>query len=294
MSIQRTLITSVSSGSGASMLEILTQSPEPPERRPPLLFVHGSFHGAWCWSERFMPYFAERGYRTFAVSLRGHGGSEGSGDLDAYALEDYVDDVGAAAASLEEPPVLVGHSLGGAIVQKYMTRSDRRCRGAVLMASPPPQGASTAAVLCALAHPLVYGRLVAFNAGWSARAPRDLFFSKRMDRAKADACIGRFRRQSRRVFADFKYFHIDAPGEPSLPMLVVCARGDKFLRLTSAHETARFYGGAIRVISGPAHDMMLDDGWQLAAGEIASWLSAVEERGGFDPGPRRADGGQPG
>jgi hypothetical protein len=22
-------------------------------RKPPILFVHGSFHGAWCWEENF-------------------------------------------------------------------------------------------------------------------------------------------------------------------------------------------------------------------------------------------------
>jgi len=26
--------------------------------RPPLVFVHGSFHSAWCWAEHFMPFFA--------------------------------------------------------------------------------------------------------------------------------------------------------------------------------------------------------------------------------------------
>jgi hypothetical protein len=25
--------------------------------KPPLLFVHGSYHSAWCWQEHFMPYF---------------------------------------------------------------------------------------------------------------------------------------------------------------------------------------------------------------------------------------------
>lgn len=41
-----------------------------PVARPPLLCVHGSYHGAWCWAERFMPYFAARGYDVYAVSLR--------------------------------------------------------------------------------------------------------------------------------------------------------------------------------------------------------------------------------
>lgn len=56
-----------------------------PARRPPLVFVHGSYHGAWCWRENFMPYFAAAGYDTYAISLRGQGGSE-RGDLKARRL----------------------------------------------------------------------------------------------------------------------------------------------------------------------------------------------------------------
>lgn len=27
-------------------------------KKPPLVFVHGSFHSAWCWAEHFLPFFA--------------------------------------------------------------------------------------------------------------------------------------------------------------------------------------------------------------------------------------------
>ena len=50
-----------------------------PTPRPPLLFVHGSYHGAWCWRERFLPYFAAAGWDCYAVSLRGQGGSDREG-----------------------------------------------------------------------------------------------------------------------------------------------------------------------------------------------------------------------
>ena len=40
--------------------------------RPPLLFLHGSAHAAWCWAEHFLPHFAAAGYDAYALSLRGH------------------------------------------------------------------------------------------------------------------------------------------------------------------------------------------------------------------------------
>ncbi|MDX1655118.1 MAG: hypothetical protein R3310_07870, partial [Candidatus Competibacteraceae bacterium] len=57
-------------------LEIVHRQPQRPGDRPPLLFVHGSFSGAWLWTEHFLDYFAQAGYPAYALSLRGHGASE--------------------------------------------------------------------------------------------------------------------------------------------------------------------------------------------------------------------------
>lgn len=37
----------------------------------PIVFVHGSFHAAWCWAENWLPYFSRAGYDCYAVSLLG-------------------------------------------------------------------------------------------------------------------------------------------------------------------------------------------------------------------------------
>ena len=38
---------------------------------PPLVFVHGSYHAAWCWAEHWLPFFSAYGYDCYAVSLLG-------------------------------------------------------------------------------------------------------------------------------------------------------------------------------------------------------------------------------
>lgn len=106
-------------------LELLYQpaaSSAPAPVRPPLLFVHGSYHGAWCWRERWMPFFAAAGYDCYAVSLRGQGVSDKrtpageplkvSGDLRSLA-----DDLASVVAALPAPPVLVAHSFGALVSQ---------------------------------------------------------------------------------------------------------------------------------------------------------------------------------
>ena len=63
-------------------LELISRTPTGrPTQATPLLFVHGVYTGAWVWDEYFLPYFAAQGYESHAVSLRGHGGSDGRDHL---------------------------------------------------------------------------------------------------------------------------------------------------------------------------------------------------------------------
>lgn len=86
--------------------------------RPPLLFVHGSYHAAWCFRERFLPYFSAAGYDCWAVSLRGQGGSERGSLKVAGTLQSHADDLASVVAALPAAPVVVAHSFGGLLATK--------------------------------------------------------------------------------------------------------------------------------------------------------------------------------
>jgi pimeloyl-ACP methyl ester carboxylesterase len=49
------------------MLEVIDKGSCSEAHPPPLLFVHGSWHGAWCWAEHFLDFFADKGYRAVAL-----------------------------------------------------------------------------------------------------------------------------------------------------------------------------------------------------------------------------------
>src|SRR5215210_7901490 len=103
-------------------LEIISREPEIKRYETPLLFVHGTGHAAWSWDEYFLPYFAEKGFSSHAVSLRGHGVSEGHEKLKWTSVADYVGDVFQAASDLPKSPVVIGHSIGGLVIQKYLEK----------------------------------------------------------------------------------------------------------------------------------------------------------------------------
>ncbi|MFE5706544.1 alpha/beta hydrolase [Rhodococcus koreensis] len=68
----------------------------------------------------------------------GHGGSPSPKPLRWVTIADYVDDVAAVADELPLRPVVIGHSMGGYIVQKYL---ESYCAPVgVLLASAPSGG----------------------------------------------------------------------------------------------------------------------------------------------------------
>ncbi|MBA2710957.1 MAG: alpha/beta fold hydrolase [Tatlockia sp.] len=267
---------------GAINLELLSCMTQEKMNKPALLFIHGSFHAAWCWAEHFMPYLASHGYPAYALSLRGHGASEGHHALDEYNLNHYVDDVAATIATFEEPPVLIGHSYGGVVVQQYLQRTDNQCKNIILLASPKPRNASRAAVFSALRHPLQFIKLMKFNKG-KGKVPEALFFSKELTAETRQGYLQRFQRQSKRVFSEFKLFGIEQiPAMLSSCLVMIADKGDKFVSLKAAKDTARFYSGELKTLSFGAHDMMLENQWQQAADVIRVWL---EEKTDSKPAP---------
>jgi pimeloyl-ACP methyl ester carboxylesterase len=121
-------------------LEMISHRPKRGARATPLLFVHGAFAGAWIWEPYFLPFFARQGYEAYALSLRGHGPSDGGDGLMNVRLRDYVADVEQIMNTLPAVPVVIGHSMGGVVVQHIMHRHRDSLPAAVLMASGPPHG----------------------------------------------------------------------------------------------------------------------------------------------------------
>lgn len=84
-------------------IDVISRSPTSSPQPTKLLFVHGAWHGTWCWEEHFLDYFTARGYRAYALDLRGHGRSDGRERLRWRRIPDYVEDVKRVADELPSP-----------------------------------------------------------------------------------------------------------------------------------------------------------------------------------------------
>jgi pimeloyl-ACP methyl ester carboxylesterase len=259
-------------------LEVISREPQGEARPTPILFVHGMWHAACCWDEHFMPHFAEHGYTAHALSLRGHGASEGRERLRWNTLTDYVADLEQVAAQLPTPPVLVGHSLGGVIVQKYLGK--HQAPAAVLLASAPPRGLLPSTLRFLRRQPLAFLKanltLSMYPAIDTPERCREMLFSAGMTDDQVTTNLALLEDESYRAYLGALFLFLSRPPKITAPLLVLGAADDLAILPHEVEATARTFDTWAVIFPGMAHDMMLEAGWQTVADRILLWL---EERG---------------
>ncbi len=245
--------------------------------RPPLLLVHGAWHGAWCWDNGFMDRLASAGHEVHAMSLRGHGGSEGGERLRTTRIRDFVDDVARVARSLREEPLLVGHSMGAFVIQKYL--EGRVSPGATLLAPMPHFGVAPLTARLARRDPV--GVLLAnltmrlsHVVSTPGRAHR-LFFSPDMPAPEVEAHHARLQDEAFLAYLDMLALDLCKPSRVSAPILVLGAADDAVFPPSQVAALAAAHGTVPEMFDGMAHDMMLERGWEAVADRIAAWAHAA-------------------
>lgn len=101
---------------------------------PPVILIHGMAASLHDW-EALLPELVPAGFRAYAPDLLGHGDSAKPDDPRLYhsravfaCFEEWLESLG-----LTEPPVLIGHSLGGYLSLRYSLRHPEKLRALVLV-----------------------------------------------------------------------------------------------------------------------------------------------------------------
>jgi len=101
----------------------------------PIVFLHGMGTSAATWN-RCMELLEDR-FTVVAPDLLGHGDSPVPDDPAEYTRDRTLVDVDDIVADLAEPPVLVGHSLGGYLALAYAATRPDAARGVVVLNTGP-------------------------------------------------------------------------------------------------------------------------------------------------------------
>jgi len=224
-----------------------------------------------------MPYFAAAGYASHAVSLRGHGDSEGR--FNQASLEDYVNDVRSAMDNLGGRCILVGHSMGGLVVQHCLTGA-HKVEAAVLMSSLPPSGLASSALHLSVYSPDVCLQLGLLQSiGPSAvkgEIIRRALFSDATTPATVARLLPHFQQESQTICVELLNPIRPRLPQPrgSLPILVIGGDRDVLVPSVALTEAAAYFDAELQILSGAPHGLMLDTAWwKTTADRTLAWLA---------------------
>jgi len=243
-----------------------------------ILFIHGANMSAWCWEEHFMSFFAALGHPCYAISLRGHGLSGGHQSLATSSIADYVNDIERVINKLPETPILIGHSLGGLIIQKYI---EANTVPACVLLAPVPVGGLLAPIMeLAMYNPSFYTQfnLTQLFGTWASAVDitRQSIFSGHVSDDVVIRYCTQMQPESPKALMDSLWLGLPGKNNPlNIPMLALAADDDSFFRPSHIKETAEAFNADYIKIENTSHVMMLDSEWHNTASTIQNWLAEL-------------------
>jgi pimeloyl-ACP methyl ester carboxylesterase len=246
--------------------------PERRSRRKPLLFVHGELAGSWLW-ERYLGWFAGRGWEGHALNLRNHHWSS-TADPTELSFETYTQDVVAAMERLGPNTVAVGHGMGGLLVMKAAERMP--ISGLVLIAPEPPAGLRPEARPYELREvPDVYGKAWL---GWETlpeklqRDHRDLTIA---DVLRIQHLLGQKPHEAGAARRQMlQGITVDPAVFASIPRLVIGAGLDRYVAEATTEELAEWLDAEYEPFGAHSHFglVLAENGFQQVAESIRGFL----------------------
>lgn len=259
---------------------------------PTVVFVHGGWVTPRCW-DPFVAYFEARGFRCLAPAWPGKDRQieairEDPSPLAGLGIRQIVDHYDGIVRSLDEPPILIGHSFGGLFTQILMDRG--LGAAGIVIDSAAPKGVFTLEPTSLLS----LGRILATPFGWR-KVVRWTFtefryaFVHTLPLAEARAIWdSQIVPDSGRPFFEAGYSMFDRhspakvdfanPSRP--PLLLIAGLADRALPPVIARRTLRAYRASparteLRTFPGRTHWIIAQPGWEEVADSCIDWIGSV-------------------
>ena len=249
-----------------------------------VVLIHGAFCGGWCFAD-IMPVFTARGWACQAPDLPFHvPGPARPPDpqLATQSITDYTRDMAAFVVGFPEPPIIVGHSMGGLIAQQLAAQG--LARALVLLAPAAPWG-----VL-----PSTQAEMTLAKGLMKAAPFWDKALNPSFEVAKGDSLAGLDPQAQRRIFDMFSaesglalfelfFWMFDQQRSTAVeaskvtcPVLVVSGSQDKVISPITGRKVAALYAnGTFEEDTGRRHFLIMEEGAAKLAGRCADWIAKV-------------------
>ncbi len=252
-----------------------------------IFMIHGMWSGGWYW-ENYQRFFEDRGYHCIAPTLRFHDVDPKEPPhpkLGSTSLLDYAADLENELKKLDQPPIIMGHSMGGLLAQMLGSRG--LARALVLLTPAPPRG-------------ILAIKLSSLKGVWSVLTTWGFWHKpcRQTYKEAAYSTMNLLPAEERKTTYDKLVFEsgrtvfeiglwildrnrvteVDA-SSITCPLLVIGGAQDRIMPVSVVRKTARKYRDATYwEYADHAHKVIMEPGWEKIAADIADWLKQVAPR----------------
>jgi pimeloyl-ACP methyl ester carboxylesterase len=250
--------------------------------KTPIIMIHGAFCGGWAFDDFRRP-FEAAGHLVITPDLPGHGRRVKDG-VAGLSMSDYVKAVLEVIQAQSEPPILLGHSLGGLVAQMSATRT--ALAGLILLAPSAPWGVAVSSpeeTLSALS-------LYALGPFWSLAIDPDRNTARiyLLDRLTAEIRQATFNRlapeSGRALFETLHWWHdpfattLVSSAKVSAPVLGVAGEMDAIHPPATVRATTTRLRGEFHLAKGASHWLPAEPGWEDTAETCLNWIDRLALR----------------
>ncbi len=256
-------------------IERITYTPKERKYAAPILMAHGMWHGAWCW-QPWQEILAEKGWESVAYSLPGHGQSPTQRSLTTCTLGYYLAFLRDEVERMPVRPVLMGHSMGGALSQwvlRYITQD----LPAVVLVAPWVSHSMLAEGFWRIIQldPLgVAAMLLTWNSTAWMRSPAEA--ASKLISAEAVVSPEELHRRLGGESGLVIFQHNPPFWKPAenvkTPVLLLAGEKDTLISVEGLRQTASHYQAEFVVIPDAGHNLMMEKSYRETAESIERWL----------------------
>ena len=254
-------------------IERVTYTPKRRRFETPILMQHGMWHAAWCW-QHWQELFAAWGWETHAYSLPGHGGSPAQRPIRWATLGYYLEFLKEKIERLPRRPVLMGHSMGGALTQWYL-KYGSDLPAAVLVAPWTSHNMLPSVLRSTRRDPL--GAALCLCTLTSTPMVRSPALAAEMFIHPGALCSpeelhARLGPESFLVLAQYNPLLWSPVVRTSIPLLWLAGMADALISEAETRRSAEHYQAEYVAVPGAGHNLMMEKGYRETAETIHQWL----------------------
>ncbi len=254
-------------------IERIVYTPQEKKFETPIVMQHGMWHGAWCW-QPWQELLAEWGWESHAHSLPGHGRSPVQKPIRWCTLGYYLEFLRAEVERMARPPVLMGHSMGGALTQMYL-RDVGDLPAAVLVAPWLSHNMIMPILRTPLRDP--WGFIATFLHLTTAPLVRNPFRAAQMFTHEGalfspEELHARLGPESMWVLLQYNPPFWFPAKQVNTPLLWLAGAADTLISEKREQPSAAHYGAEYVVVDGAGHNVMMERSFRETAVIIRDWL----------------------